>query len=157
MSHLAGVAGFEPTNDGVRVRCLTAWRYPYMAPEAGFEPATSWLTVTRSTGWAIQEYIATSFRMVTNNGAENGTRTRDPNLGKVVLYHWATSACAFATITLYHCLAICQVSFFNQWFRRSDASSSWTVFYHAVRFVSIGIFIRIYRSFRCLSGSLRRV
>ena len=38
---MAGVAGFEPTNDGVRVRCLTAWRYPYMAPEAGFEPATS--------------------------------------------------------------------------------------------------------------------
>ena len=25
---LAGVAGFEPTNDGVRVRCLTAWRHP---------------------------------------------------------------------------------------------------------------------------------
>ena len=23
-----GVAGFEPTNDGVKVRCLTAWRYP---------------------------------------------------------------------------------------------------------------------------------
>ena len=27
-SKLAGVAGFEPTNDGVRVRCLTAWRHP---------------------------------------------------------------------------------------------------------------------------------
>ena len=25
-------------------------------------------------------------------GAENEARTRDPNLGKVVLYHWATSA-----------------------------------------------------------------
>ena len=25
---VAGVAGFEPTNDGVRVRCLTAWRHP---------------------------------------------------------------------------------------------------------------------------------
>ena len=23
-----GVAGFEPTNDGVKVRCLTAWLYP---------------------------------------------------------------------------------------------------------------------------------
>ena len=29
-SKLAGVAGFEPTNDGVRVRCLTAWRHPNM-------------------------------------------------------------------------------------------------------------------------------
>ena len=27
---LAGVKGFEPLNDGVRVRCLTAWRYPYI-------------------------------------------------------------------------------------------------------------------------------
>ena len=27
---LAGVTGFEPVNDGVRVRCLTAWRYPNM-------------------------------------------------------------------------------------------------------------------------------
>lgn len=24
----SGVAGFEPTNDGVKVRSLTAWRYP---------------------------------------------------------------------------------------------------------------------------------
>ena len=22
------VAGFEPANDGIRIRCLTAWRYP---------------------------------------------------------------------------------------------------------------------------------
>ena len=26
---VAGVAGFEPTNDGVRVRGLTAWRHPF--------------------------------------------------------------------------------------------------------------------------------
>ena len=25
---MAGVAGFEPTSDGVKVRCLTAWLYP---------------------------------------------------------------------------------------------------------------------------------
>ena len=25
---LAGVAGFEPTSAGVKVPCLTAWRYP---------------------------------------------------------------------------------------------------------------------------------
>ena len=30
MVSVAGVAGFEPTNDGVRVRCLTAWRHPNM-------------------------------------------------------------------------------------------------------------------------------
>ena len=26
------------------------------------------------------------------NGAEDGIRTRDPDLGKVVFYHWTTSA-----------------------------------------------------------------
>ena len=25
---LAGVVGFEPTHDGIRIHCLTAWRYP---------------------------------------------------------------------------------------------------------------------------------
>ena len=25
---MAGPAGFEPTGDGVKVRCLTAWRRP---------------------------------------------------------------------------------------------------------------------------------
>lgn len=25
---MARVAGFEPANDGVRIRCLTAWLYP---------------------------------------------------------------------------------------------------------------------------------
>ena len=25
---MAGMAGFEPANDGVKVRCLTAWLHP---------------------------------------------------------------------------------------------------------------------------------
>ena len=33
---MAGVAGFEPTNDGVRVRCLTAWRHPNIGFYAAF-------------------------------------------------------------------------------------------------------------------------
>ena len=28
--HMAGIAGFEPTNTGVKVPCLTAWQYPNM-------------------------------------------------------------------------------------------------------------------------------
>ena len=28
MCDLAGVAGFEPTNDGIKNRCLTTWRHP---------------------------------------------------------------------------------------------------------------------------------
>ena len=37
--YLAGIAGFEPTSDGVKVRCLTAWLYPKKKmEESGFEP-----------------------------------------------------------------------------------------------------------------------
>ncbi len=25
---MAGVPGFEPGDDGIKTRCLTAWRYP---------------------------------------------------------------------------------------------------------------------------------
>ena len=28
LTHMAGAAGFEPTNNGVRVRCLTTWLRP---------------------------------------------------------------------------------------------------------------------------------
>ena len=39
---LARVAGFEPADDGIRIRCLTTWRYPiirfYMGWVVGFEP-----------------------------------------------------------------------------------------------------------------------
>ena len=37
---LTRVAGFEPANDGIRIRCLTTWRYPIMVAEEGFEPPT---------------------------------------------------------------------------------------------------------------------
>ena len=41
---LARVAGFEPADDGIRIRCLTTWRYPnektigFMGWVVGFEP-----------------------------------------------------------------------------------------------------------------------
>jgi len=28
VSFLAGAQGFEPRNAGIKIRCLTAWRYP---------------------------------------------------------------------------------------------------------------------------------
>ena len=47
MNQMAGEEGFEPPDDGVRVRSLTAWRLPkiyswrccLVAGAAGFEPA----------------------------------------------------------------------------------------------------------------------
>ena len=39
---MAGVAGLEPTNDGVKVRCLTGLAIPHskMVSPQGFEPRT---------------------------------------------------------------------------------------------------------------------
>ena len=35
LTHMAGAAGFEPTNNGVRVRYLTTWLRPNMMAGAG--------------------------------------------------------------------------------------------------------------------------
>ena len=43
-------------DDGVADRGLTAWLSRHKAPQVGLEPTTSWLTVMRSTDWAIEEY-----------------------------------------------------------------------------------------------------
>jgi hypothetical protein len=42
---------------------------------------------TRLQGEGLKKLLLTS-----NNGAEDGIRTRDPHLGKVMRYHCATSA-----------------------------------------------------------------
>ena len=36
---LAGMAGLEPADEGVKVPCLTTWLHPYMVLAAGIEPA----------------------------------------------------------------------------------------------------------------------
>ena len=51
---LAGVAGFEPTNAGIKIPCLTAWRHPTeltknMGRATSFELAASRATIWRST------------------------------------------------------------------------------------------------------------
>jgi hypothetical protein len=51
---MAGVAGFEPTHHGVKVRCLTAWLYPNNRRKGrlvGIEP-----THARATIWCVNHF-----------------------------------------------------------------------------------------------------
>ena len=59
LSALAGALGLEPRTRGFGDRCSTIGAIPLrkMAPQTGLEPVTSWLTVMRSTDWAIEEHI----------------------------------------------------------------------------------------------------
>ena len=55
---------------------------------AGFEPANKGFADPRLTTWPRRlGDLATGLRPRGSRGAGNGIRTRDPNLGKVVLYH----------------------------------------------------------------------
>ena len=45
-----------------------------MAPPTGLEPVTSWLTVMRSTDWAMEEYLSVPFQILNSNGDSCGNR-----------------------------------------------------------------------------------
>ena len=45
---MAGVLGFEPRHDGIKIRCLTAWLYPkdyIMGRLMGIEPTNAGTTI----------------------------------------------------------------------------------------------------------------
>ena len=111
MGHkLAGVAGLEPTHDGVKVRCLTAWLYPLvyidlkkLASPQRFEPRTQGLegrcsihlsyetallermhsTELTLSAWKADFIPCNHIRII---GAKDEIRARGPRLGKAMLY-----------------------------------------------------------------------
>ena len=135
---MAGVAGFEPANDGIKIRCLTAWRYPtkiclasckysgcnpqaatplstYSGEPTGIRtpdtrlrrpllyPTELWtqivvLELSLSTKAPLERMMRIELtpsawkaevlplNYIRRSGAEDEIRTRDPRLGKAMLY-----------------------------------------------------------------------
>ncbi len=111
---MVGPSGLEPPTSrlsGVRSNQLSYGPIIYMVGKTGFEPATPWSQTRCSTKlshfptaikmWCrgpesnrygsllpqdFKSCASASSATPASYGAENGTRTRDPNLGKVVLY-----------------------------------------------------------------------
>ncbi len=78
---LAGVAGFEPTNAGIKIPCLTAWRHPIALKKygAGDKFRTCYL---QSHNLAL--YRLSYARHIL--GAPGETRTPDTRLRRPLLY-----------------------------------------------------------------------
>ena len=68
----------------LNVRCT----FPGVArvtKEPGKHERAVWLVIFLHDSLSL--FVFLEIVWIQNNGAENGTRTRDPHLGKVVLYH----------------------------------------------------------------------
>ena len=69
---LTGVAGFEPTHEGVKVPCLTAWLYPINKNMKrrlrGIEPPN-----VRATIWCVNHFTTTA--IAKDTGSRNWTHT----------------------------------------------------------------------------------
>ena len=65
-----GVVGFEPTHEGVKVPCLTAWLYPNNVKRRvrGIEPPN-----VRATIWCVNHF--TTPAIMFNTGSRNWTHT----------------------------------------------------------------------------------
>ena len=102
---MAGVDGLEPSNDGVKVRCLGLLAIPpkkigeptgIRTPDTRLRrpllyPTELWTHMERMmrieltlSAWKAEVLPLNYIRKI---GAEDEIRTRDPRLGKAMLYH----------------------------------------------------------------------
>ena len=106
MLFLAGMAGFEPADEGVKVPCLTPWRHPrilyfviknggslkdsaviFMGWIIGLEPTTSRATIWRASQLRHTHHIKYNRAIpIVNYGTSEGTRTPGLLLRRQLLY-----------------------------------------------------------------------
>ena len=92
---LEAALGFEPRNQGFAGPCLTTWLYRQNRSGTQSRTWTGTAIFCRGILSPLCLPIPPSGQIkwiLIRSGADNESRTRDPNLGKVVLYHWAISA-----------------------------------------------------------------
>ena len=74
---LAGAAGFEPTNDGAKTRCLTAWLRPSMGWVMGIEPMRAGATIRCVNRFAIPTIAAAQKLCSTNYNNKSAALCQD--------------------------------------------------------------------------------
>ena len=70
---MAGVAGFEPTNDGIKNRCLTTWRHPNHLMDVEYFSI-------------FYKKMQEIFNLSMETGAPGEIRTHDLRLRRATLY-----------------------------------------------------------------------
>ena len=100
---MAGEAGFEPTHDGVKVRCLTAWLLPTESPTK---------RVIKKMGWDIRVELMTS----------SATNWRPNQLGQshhnLLNFTWQSNTNSRHEVT-YHCKATSRYEVTHHKFQRN--------------------------------------
>ena len=76
---MAGVPGFEPGHDGIKIRCLTAWLYPKNGGGGRIRTA-------EPEGADLQSAAFSLFATPPNNGAGERSRTLDLLITSQLLY-----------------------------------------------------------------------
>ena len=90
LSYMAGVAGFEPANAGIKTRCLAAWRHPNQSVESG-QVCPKWRLADSpcdNSLPAIRE-LQCSFpglRLGIEIGEHAGAGTRQPGRSEILQY-----------------------------------------------------------------------
>ncbi len=88
---VAGVRGFEPLNDGIKTRCLTAWLYPCNVTYFATNVALKWYGVRDLNSHILRYWNLNPARLPIpptphfKNGGYTGTRTWDPIIMSDVL------------------------------------------------------------------------